>query len=76
MMNAVKNSDREMMTEFGGAFWRPMAVLSRERTITIRTKDVVIISIEGARERTVMAATSCTIPPVMPWPVPRSIDTV
>ena len=76
MTKAVRNSASEMITEFGGAFCRPMAVRTSDSTMTMRTKDVVITRMDGASERTVIAAISWTMPDVSPCPVPRSTDTV
>ena len=48
-----------------------MAVRSRDRTITIRTNEVVIITIDGASDSTVIRAMSWTTRSVRPAPLPR-----
>ena len=58
MTMAVRNSARLVITTLGGLCCRPMAVRSRERTTTIRTKEVVMMTIDGASDRTVSRPTS------------------
>ena len=47
------------------------AVRNSESTTEIRTKDVVMITIDGANDSTVSSATSWTTRSVRPAPVPR-----
>src|SRR5690242_10141777 len=49
----VRNSERPVRTWLGGNSWVPSARRTNERTMTIRVKDVIMIRIAGARERTV-----------------------
>src|SRR5690606_27432257 len=51
---------------------RPSAVRSRDSTTTIRTKLVVMMTMDGASDSTVIRATSWTTRSDRPAPVPRS----
>ncbi len=42
------------MTWLGGDCWVPMPCFRKEKTVTMRTKEVMRIRSEGARVRTVM----------------------
>jgi hypothetical protein len=72
MTIAVIKRARDTITELGGLCCRPRAVRSSDSTTTIRTNEVVIITIDGASDRTVSRPTSCTTRSVRPPPVPRS----
>lgn len=74
MMKAVRNIANEMITVFGGDCWMPMAVRSRESTITIRVKEVTMIKIEGAILRMVTSAMICSARSVTPVPSPRPME--
>jgi hypothetical protein len=71
MTMAVRNRARLMITGFGGLCCTPMAVRSRPSTTTIRTNEVVMITIDGASDRTVSRPTICTTRSDRPAPVPR-----
>src|SRR5262245_39496828 len=58
MIRKVMNSDRPMRTWLGGNCCVPTAWRSRERTMMIRVKLVIISRMAGARERTVRKTTS------------------
>ena len=73
MTMALRNSDKDTRTAFGGDCCRPRAVRSSDRTTMIRTKLVVMMTIDGARDRTVIRPTSWTTRWVRPAPVPRSM---
>src|SRR5690606_19443500 len=60
-------------TALGGLYCRPRAVRSRLRTTTMRTKLVVMITIDGASDSTVIRPISWTTRSVRPAPVPRSM---
>jgi hypothetical protein len=53
MIKKVRKSDNARIIWFEGADWVPIAVLRKDRTTTIRVKDVVIIRRLGASDRTV-----------------------
>lgn len=59
-MKKVRNNAKLMMTWFGGVCCKPRAVLTIDRTIEIRTKDVTIIKIDGARPSTVISMKICS----------------
>jgi hypothetical protein len=71
MTSAVRNSARLTSTAFGGACCKPSAVRSKDSTTTMRTKLVVMMTIDGASESTVRRPISCTTRSVRPAPVPR-----
>ena len=73
MTMAVRNRARETITALGGLCCRPSAVRSSDSTTTIRTKRVVMMTIDGASDRTVIRPTSWTTRSVRPAPVPRSM---
>ena len=58
-MKKVKIIARLVKTWLGGSVVTPSACLKRERTITIRTKDVVIIRILGASDNIVNQIRIC-----------------
>ena len=60
MTMALRNRARDTRTAFGGDCCIPRAVRSRDRTTTIRTKLVVMMTIDGARDSTVISPTSWT----------------
>ena len=64
MTKPVRNSARPTSTGFGGVCCRPIAVRRKDRTITMRVKDVTMTTSDGARLSTVMSRTRRTI-----WPV-------
>ena len=51
MTMAVRNSDSEMITELGGLCCRPSAVRSSDSTTTMRTNEVVMITIDGRQRQ-------------------------
>ena len=71
MTMAVRNRASEMITPLGGACCTPRAVRKSDKTTTIRTNEVVMITIEGARLKTVIKAASWTTRSVSPSPEPR-----
>src|SRR5690606_22662292 len=73
MTMALRNSARLISTALGGLCCRPSAVRSRLRTTTIRTNEVVMMTIDGASDRTVSRPISWTTRSVRPAPVPRSM---
>jgi len=75
MTMAVIKRARLTSTAFGGVCCIPSAVLRRESTTTILTNEVVIMTMDGASERTVRRPTSCITRCVRPAPVPRSMLT-
>ena len=75
MTMAVRNSARLISTELGGVCCRPSAWRSSDSTTMIRTNEVVMITIDGASDSTVIRPTSCTTRSVRPAPVPRSMFT-
>ncbi|MNV12650.1 hypothetical protein D3C71_1032610 [compost metagenome] len=70
---ALRNRARDTRTALGGDCCMPRAVRSKESTTMIRTKLVVMMTMEGASDRTVISPTSCTTRWVRPAPVPRSM---
>lgn len=82
MMNSDRNRASEIITLFGGVCCNPIAVRKNDNTTTIRMNDVVIIRIDGASDRMVNNATSCsarpdTVPPASPPdPPPRFSENV
>ena len=54
MIKNVRNKASPIMTWFGGICMVPNALRSKDRTITIRVKDVTIISMAGAKDSTVI----------------------
>lgn len=60
-MKNVRNNAKLMSTELGGVCCKPIAVRTKEKTITIRVKEVTITKMDGARLIIVTSATSCNI---------------
>lgn len=56
MKNVINNAS-EIITVLGGDCCNPMAERKNDSTTMIRVKEVIIIKIDGARERTVSNAT-------------------
>ena len=75
MTIADMNRARLISTALGGLCWIPSAVLRRESTTTIRTNEVVMMTMDGARDRTVSRPINWTTLWVRPAPVPRSMFT-
>ncbi len=71
MIRAVRNRARLTSTALGGLCCRPSAVRSSDSTTVMRTKEVVMITIDGASDSTVIRPTSWTTRSVRPAPVPR-----
>ena len=74
IMKKVRGSASEITTVLGGVCWIPIAVRKNESTITIRVNEVIIIRIDGASDKTVVIASSCTIRPVnvpFSWSEPK-----
>src|SRR6185295_16694824 len=72
--NAVRNIASEMITALGGAVAVPSAVRSSESTTTMRVNDVTITRIEGASDRIVSSAISCSTRSVRPVPWPKLME--
>ena len=68
MMKLVRNSASATITALDGAVLVPMAVRSSDNTTTMRVKDVTITRIDGASDRIVISATSCSARSVRPVP--------
>ena len=76
MTKKVRNSASPISTVLGGVPWAPMALRSRDSTMTMRVKAVTITSRLGARDRTVKRAVSCTsrdVAPAVPARCQRSM---
>ncbi|MNT11534.1 hypothetical protein D3C72_1464210 [compost metagenome] len=73
MTMALRNRASDTSTAFGGDCCMPRAVRSRDSTTMIRTKLVVMMTMDGASDSTVISPTSCTTRWVRPAPVPRSM---
>lgn len=59
-MKNVKNNANPIITWFGGDVLVANAVLVKDRTITIRAKDVINIRILGANDKTVKTKSNLT----------------
>ncbi|MNQ81664.1 hypothetical protein D3C85_966960 [compost metagenome] len=70
---ALRNRASDTSTALGGDCCMPSAVRSRDSTTMMRTKLVVMMTMEGASDSTVISPTSCTTRCVRPAPDPRSI---
>ncbi|MNT13827.1 hypothetical protein D3C72_1488080 [compost metagenome] len=70
---ALRNRASDTSTALGGDCCMPSAVRSRDSTTMMRTKLVVMMTMDGASDSTVISPTSCTTRWVRPAPVPRSI---
>jgi hypothetical protein len=53
MTKKVRNKDRPMITWLGGADWVPSAWRSRDRTMTMRVKPVIISRMAGRKDSAV-----------------------
>ncbi len=71
MIRAVRNRARLTSTALGGLCCKPSAVRNKDSTTVMRTNEVVMITIEGASDSTVIRPTSCTTRSVRPAPEPR-----
>ena len=60
------------MTWLGGVCCVPMAVRRKDKTTTMRVKDVTITKIDGAKLRTVISTNNWMIRPVELGPSPKS----
>ncbi len=76
MTMADRNSAREMMTALGGLCCKPSAVRSRDRTTTMRMNEVVMMTIDGASDSTVIRPTIWMTRADRLPPLPRSTLTV
>src|SRR5690554_5037142 len=74
MMKAVRNSASEIITEFGGAVCKPMAVRKSESTTTMRVKLVTITKMDGASASTVIKAINWMARSVSVVSSPKSIE--
>ena len=74
MTKSVRKSANETITLLGGVVCTPMAVRSSDRTTTMRTKQVIMIRIEGATLKIVIRAMICIIRSVKMPPPERSIE--
>ena len=61
MIKKVKNKASPIMTWFGGICMVPNALRNSDRTITMRVKEVTIISMAGAKDRTVISRKICRV---------------
>src|SRR5450631_3110140 len=74
MTKKVRNRERPMTIWLEGACCVPMAVLRKERTTTMRVKDVVMMMIPGASDKMVMRNNICSTTAMSPgfatFPIP------